>query len=277
MVEALIPFLGKLSLRPRPYVPTKMFQPSSSSSPNANPPPPANFGPGAPGQTEIDDDRMYVQETRNGKIAYLLGGEPMKLWDPNTNTMSFVVNGTLKIKCTLDWINNQWTPAIYEYFGTPTDPTTGKRAEVYDVNTGALLLTIDSVPGENWVWKYSPIEKKTFLHKHVMEGRTKKTVKFDASDLYNPLTKTWVSGNGEKAMIHTLHYHPGTNRKDREERETNASVMTDVYAYDIRNNKDYITHITHFDKKMRRYEKTTYKTVRNWFADKPNKPPDYEI
>jgi len=143
------------------------------------------------------------------------------------------------------------------------------------VNTGALLLTIDSVTGAKWAWKYSPVEKKTFLSKRVKEGQTNKTIKFDASDPHNPLTKTWVSVNGEREMVHTLHYHPGTNRKDREERETSASVMTDVYAYDMTHNKDYITHIIHFDKKMRRYEKTTYKTVRNWFDDKPNKPPDY--
>lgn len=273
MVDALIPYLGKLSLRARPCVPTKMFQSSSLSSPNANPPPPVDFGPGVPGDIEIDEDDSYTKETRNGKITYLMNGDVMKQWDPMKNTMSFYLEGKLTIKCTLDWINNQWTPALYEFYGAETDPNK-KSVQVYDVNTGVLLVEMDSVPGENWVWRYSPKEKKTFLYKDVVEKRTTKTVKFEASDLDNPLQKTWISGN-KKETIHTIKYHPGTKRKYREERETPASIMTDLYKHDSTHNKDYITHSSKFDRKMNKQMEWIEKEVINWFDDNPNKAPEY--
>lgn len=273
MVDTLVPFLGKLTLGPRSCVPTKMFQ-----QPLADvPPPPKNFGPGK------ERDSSYVTKTHDdGKISYMLSNnghadlpEPvMKQWDPAKNTMTFFVDNKVVLRATLARINDKWKAAIYEYYGSPSDPT--KKTDVYDVDTGQVLVSVSQAANEVWRWEYSSSTKKAYAYKRAPGGNGTVTYKYVAPDMTYPIEMTWVSGNGDNEETHKRTYHPGTNRIIREERETRSSYMVDEYDFDTTHNKNYITKKTQYDKMNRKTAKTTFPRIRDWLDNKPNKLPKYE-
>lgn len=283
MVDALLPFLGNLSLRPRPCVPTKMYQQPDDGTTF---PPPVNFGPSVPGEDRSDPDNDYVQKKlEDGKINYLHSDVLVKQWNPTSTTMTFFLQnekGRYEVlaKCTLDRIANTWKPALYEW---PARGGAPKKVEVLDVNTGALLLAMSEPEDAKWTWRYDRDEKKTFVRKRITEGwgngRAEKEIKCDPNDMDNPLEKVWVSGSGESEEMHTVYYHPGTKRRIKEVRQTKASVMTTYYKFDEQHQKEYKDRETMFP--INRGDSNVYawdrkRRVRDWHDDQPSKAPTYD-
>ncbi|MBG11394.1 MAG: hypothetical protein CMD92_09580 [Gammaproteobacteria bacterium] len=281
MVDALLPFLGKLSLRTRPCVPTKMYQQPNDDTTLS---PPVNFGPSLPGVDRTDTDDIYVQKTlENGKINYLHNDVLVKQWNPASMTMTFfreIEKGRYAalVQCTLDRIDNTWKPVLYEWAAWHDEP---KKVDVIDVHTGDLIFTMIQPKNERWTWRYDRDEKKTFVHKRIIEGwgngKIEKEVKCDPNDMENPLEKVWVTGSGEDEEMHTVYYHPGTKRKIKEVRETKASVMTDYYKFDEVHQKEFKYREKMFpinrDKDVYGWDRK--RRVRDWHDAQPNKAPTY--
>lgn len=281
MVDALLPFLGKLSLRPRPCVPTKMYQQPGDRT--TSPPPPVDFGPYLPGIDRIDKDEGYTQVTlEDGRINYLVGDDVFKQWSPASMTMTFFTQNRegqskVVVKCTLDRIDNTWRPVLYEWAARKRYP---KEVQVLDAYTGALVFQTAVPADARWTWRYDRNEKKTFVYRIVTEktGGLEKELKCDPNDMDNPLEKVWVSGEGDKEEMHKIFYHPGTKRRIKEERQTQASIITHYYKFNEEHQKEWryreTVHPTKNDRNVYATDKT--RTVKDWHDDDPRKPPTYE-